>query len=140
MLIIFANKNTFTGSSKLNRFFKFNLVQYNERLRQWIILCFLKKCNKYCVVSLTYSLKNINTSLNIPIISDFNFDSFKMVVFNRIKFFVIIFGISVLLPSTTTCMKVRAAIRALRVAKGISSRQFRNQEIINNIEFKFYDK
>lgn len=90
-------------------------------------------------MSLTYSFKNINTSPNIPIISDFNVDSFKMVVFNRINFFVIIFGLSVLLPSINS-RRLRAALIANRVAKGISSRQFRNQDIANNIEFKFYDK
>lgn len=138
VLIIFANKY-FHESSKFNRLkIKFSSI-CKERLRQWIILCFLKKCNKYCSV-INIFLKNINTSPNIPIISDFNLDSLRMVVLNRIKLFVIIFGISALLPSTTTCMRIRAAIRANRVAKGISSRQFRNQDVTNNIEFKFYDK
>lgn len=63
-----------------------------------------------------------------------------MVVFNRVSFFVIIFGISVLLPSIVTCMRARAARVRARVAKGISARQYRNQEVLNNIEFKFYDR
>lgn len=61
-----------------------------------------------------------------------------MVVFHGIKLFVI-FGICVLLPSITTCLRVRGG-RANRIAKGIRARQFRDQEVANNIEFKFYDK